>query len=163
LIYSNNGRFLCGTDASLVGEFERLLFPPMQAILQLDIPEFTPYVFQIISQLLEYHQNEIPALYQPLLPPLLQPVLWENSGNWKGCIDYTDCAGNVPALVRLLQAYLARGAQQIVAANQLPAFLGVFQKLIASRLNDHHGFELLTSITQNVPMYARATVSIDVP
>ena len=56
----------------------------MQAILQLDIPEFTPYVFQIISQLLEFHkEGGIPAPYQPLLQPLLLPILWESSGT--GC------------------------------------------------------------------------------
>lgn len=114
----------------------------MQGILQADIPEFTPYVFQILSQLLEFHQEKgIPAPYQPLLPPLLQPVLWE-------------LGGNIPALVRLLEAYLARGGDQIVAQNQLPAFLGIVQKLVASRANDHFGFDMLNSVFQHVPIAA---------
>lgn len=134
-------RFLCASNAALVVEFERLLFPAFQSILALDIPEFTPYVFQILSQMLEYHKlpSPIPAIYQPLLQPLLMPSVWENHGN-------------VPALVRLLQAYLAHGGEEIANNNQLPAFLGIFQKLLASRLNDHHGFDLLLSIFQNIPL-----------
>ena len=60
--------------------------------------------------------------------------------------------GNVPGLVRLLEAYLDCGGKEIAEKNQLPAFLGIFQKLIASRQNDHFGFELLVSIFQHVPM-----------
>jgi exportin-2 (importin alpha re-exporter) len=133
-------RFLCtGQQMQLVTQFEELLFPPFQGILSADIPEFTPYVFQILAQLFEYHMEPgVPALYQPLLAPLLMPSLWESHGN-------------VPALVRLLQAYLSHGGESIASSNQLPAFLGIFQKLIASRLNDHHGFDLLLSIFQHVP------------
>ena len=56
-----------------------------------------------------------------LFPPLLSPVLWERSGN-------------VPALVRLLQAYLQKAHSAIVTGNHLAAILGVFQKLTASKV-----------------------------
>lgn len=55
-------------------------------------------------------------------------------------------------MVRLLEAFLARGGEELVQTNKLPAFLGIFQKLIASRLNDHYGFDLLTSIFQHIPI-----------
>lgn len=58
--------------------------------------EFLPYVFQVMSLLLEIHSNSIPSSYMALFPHLLQPVLWERSGN-------------IPPLVRLLQAYLQKG------------------------------------------------------
>jgi exportin-2 (importin alpha re-exporter) len=133
-------RFLCGFNLAFVPEFESLLFPPIQAILQMDIPEFTPYVLQIMSQLLELNQGSgIPDSYTAFLPPILQPPLWEMQGN-------------IPALVRLLQAYLTHGKADIVTSNQLPAFLGIFQKLIASRANDQHGFDLLVSVFNNVPI-----------
>jgi len=74
--------------------------------------------------------------YLDLFPMLLQPVLWERSGN-------------IPALTKLLQAYLKRGANEI--SSNLMALLGVFQKLIASRANDHEGFYLLGSIIEHVP------------
>jgi exportin-2 (importin alpha re-exporter) len=69
------------------------------------------------------------------LPPLLAPVLWERTAN-------------IPALVRLLQAFLQKGGKQIVAAKQLEPILGVFQKLVASKINDHEGFYLLEAIVQ---------------
>lgn len=98
-------------------------------------------MFQILSQLLELHDlnSPYPDAYKALLPPLLTPTLWESRGN-------------VPALVRLLRAFLSRGAQDIVAANQLPPMLGVFQHLIASKANDTYGFELLEAIFESVPL-----------
>lgn len=90
--------------------------------------------------MLEQHTgNDLPEAYLNLLPPLLTPALWEQRGN-------------VPALVRLLQAFLARGAEGIVANNQLQALLGIYQKLISSRINDSFGFELLQSIFEHVPL-----------
>lgn len=69
----------------------------------ISLPEFIPYVFQVMSLLLEMHKNEIPSSYMALFPHLLQPVLWERTGN-------------IPPLVRLLQAYLERGASTIASA-----------------------------------------------
>ena len=133
-------RFLCSANRGFVSEFETMLFPTIQAIVQLDIPEFIPYVLQIMSQLLELNEGPgIPGPYLAFLPPILQPPLWEMHGN-------------IPALVRLLQAYLTHGANEILNANQLPAFLGIFQKLIASRANDQYGFDLLVSIFSHVPI-----------
>lgn len=62
--------------------------------------EFIPYVFQILSLLIELHTDTIPDTYLQLFPHLLTPLLWERPGN-------------IPPLVRLLQAYIAKGAKQI--------------------------------------------------
>ena len=69
---------------------------------------------------------------------LLVPVLWERPANIK-------------PLVRLLQAYVSRGPQQVVSTNKIEALLGVFQKLIASKTNDHEGFYLLQTMIQSLP------------
>jgi exportin-2 (importin alpha re-exporter) len=112
--------------------FERFCLP---------VSEFVPYVFQILSQLLELHPvNELPEAYSNLLGPLLTAALWEQRGN-------------VPALVRLWRALLRRGASQIVGANQVQALLGVFQKLISSNVNDIHGFTLLQALFECLPVY----------
>jgi hypothetical protein len=42
--------------------------------------EFMPYVFQIMSQLLELHDPPAPPAYQELFPHLLAPPLWEKLG-----------------------------------------------------------------------------------
>ncbi|KAI8903551.1 Cse1-domain-containing protein [Gorgonomyces haynaldii] len=129
---------VCVANPALVVNFEGLLFPPFQQILANDVAEFMPYVFQILAQLLSLHSDGVPPAYAQMLPPLLLPVLWENHGN-------------VPALVSLLNAYLARGANTIVQQQQLVPILGVCQKLLASRLNDGYGFDLLNGVFKNVP------------
>uniref|UniRef100_A0A8C5MWL8 Exportin-2 n=1 Tax=Leptobrachium leishanense TaxID=445787 RepID=A0A8C5MWL8_9ANUR len=133
-------RITCRANPAAVGSFEQALFIVFTEILQTDVQEFIPYVFQVMSLLLEMHKNEIPDSYMALFPHLLQPVLWERTGN-------------IPPLVRLLQAYLERGASAIAAnaTDKIPGLLGVFQKLIASRANDHQGFYLLNSIIEHLP------------
>jgi exportin-2 (importin alpha re-exporter) len=84
--------------------------------------------------MLELHTSrELPASYTALLPSLLTPALWQSRSN-------------VPALVRLLQAFLAKGSDQILTASTLSSLLGIYQSLIASRVNDDYGFELLLSL-----------------
>lgn len=62
--------------------------------------EFIPYVFQILSLLIDLHSTGVPEAYMALFSHLLNPVLWERPGN-------------IPALVRLLQAYIEKAAKQI--------------------------------------------------
>uniref|UniRef100_A0A8C8LWG6 Exportin-2 n=1 Tax=Oncorhynchus tshawytscha TaxID=74940 RepID=A0A8C8LWG6_ONCTS len=133
-------RITCKANPTTVGSFEEALFPVFTEILQNDVQEFVPYVFQVMSLLLEIHTSSIPNSYMALFPHLLQPVLWERTGN-------------IPPLVRLLQAYLEKGAATIAssAADKIPGLLGVFQKLIASKANDHQGFYLMNSIIEHMP------------
>uniref|UniRef100_A0A8C5Z290 Exportin-2 n=1 Tax=Marmota marmota marmota TaxID=9994 RepID=A0A8C5Z290_MARMA len=133
-------RITCKANPAAVVNFEEALFLVFTEILQNDVQEFIPYVFQVMSLLLETHKNDIPSSYMALFPHLLQPVLWERTGN-------------IPALVRLLQAFLERGSNTIAsaAADRIPGLLGVFQKLIASKANDHQGFYLLNSIIEHMP------------
>ncbi|KAH8547636.1 putative importin-alpha export receptor [Umbelopsis sp. PMI_123] len=144
-------RFICPSSPAAVAEFENLLFGPFQVILAQDIQEFTPYVFQLLAQLLDFHTGkELSEAYIALLDPLLNPALWEY--------------GNIPALVPLVQSYLSRGVDTILARNKLTPILGVFQKLMASRQHDHYGFGILNAIVVNVPLdvitpYLRAIVT----
>jgi len=125
-------RYICAATPSAVDAFEQLLFPPFQNVLQLDISEFTPYVFQVLAQLLECRTTLSPA-YESLFPPLLTPVMWERPGN-------------IPALVRLVCAYMAKGKAHVLP--QLERVLGVFQKLLSVRSTDGHACRLLTSMWQ---------------
>lgn len=103
--------------------FEGLLFPTFQNVLAQDVSEFVPYVFQILAQLLAARpQNSgLSDAYRSLFIPLLSPALWERRGN-------------IPALVDLYKAYISRGMAEIVAGNHLTGVLGVFQKLLASKV-----------------------------
>lgn len=130
-------RTTCKTSIESVSQFEQLLFPPFTELLQKDVQEFIPYVFQILSLLIELHKDTVPETYMQLFPHLLTPLLWERPGN-------------IPPLVRLLQAYIEKGAKQI-EPEKLNGLLGIFQKLIASKANDHEGFYLLNSIVEHMP------------
>ncbi|XP_029650427.1 exportin-2 [Octopus sinensis] len=123
-------------NPTAVTTFEGALFAPFTEILRQDVQEFVPYVFQILSMLIELQQNEL-APYMALFPHLLVPVLWERPGN-------------IPPLVRLLQAIIQKGAKQI-EPDKLNGLLGAFQKLIASKANDHEGFYLLNYIIEFLP------------
>lgn len=62
--------------------------------------------------LIELRSGQIPDTYLALFPHLLAPVLWERPGN-------------IPPLVRLIQAYIHKAADQIEAEKlvSLYAFL----------------------------------------
>merc|ERR1719499_2799603 len=68
-------RSVCSRHPEQTQSFEMLLFPPFQTVLQMDVLEFTPYVFQVFAQLLEYRPNDagLGDSYSMLLPPLLMP------------------------------------------------------------------------------------------
>ncbi|CAG9813279.1 unnamed protein product [Phaedon cochleariae] len=137
-------RIVCKSNQSAVRSFEDILFPIFQGILQQDIQEFIPYVFQILSLLMENTApGAIPEPYMQLLPCLLAPILWERPAN-------------VSPLVRLLSAFATQAAPQIVAQDKLSGYLGVFQKLIASKTNDHEGFHLMQNLIQHFPTEAMA-------
>lgn len=158
------GRFICPVSENAVTEFEKLLFGPFQSILTQEGHEFMPYVFQLLAQLLEQHGgHDLTPDYVALLNPLMNPPLWEQGvyclkpwlreyGSDK--VKTNICLiGNIPALVRLIQTYLAKGANTILAENKLEPILGIFQqKLVNSRQNDHYGMLLLEAVTKYVPL-----------
>lgn len=134
-------KIVCVAEPSAVSSFEEALFPIFQNILQQDILEFMPYVFQMLALLLEMREktNTIPEAYWALFPCLLSPALWDRSGN-------------VTPLIRLICSFIRQGAPQVAAMQKLNAILGVFQKMIASKANDHEGFFLLQNLIQFYPI-----------
>ena len=131
-------RSVCLKDPNATSQFEPLLFIPFNAILQQDVAEFTPYVFQILAQLLELRApgTGLGEAYTQLFPPLLTPSIWEKKGN-------------VPALARLFQAYIDKAAVEL--APKLNPILGVFQKLLASKATEISAFEILNSAISHFP------------
>lgn len=125
-------KIACTNNPSAVSNFEPLLFPIFTNILVEDVQEFMPYVFQILSMFIEMYPptQPVPEPYMELFAYLLMPPLWEKPA----CIA---------PLVRLLQAYIRNSCQKIVSMGKLVPLLGIFQKLIASKSNDHQGFNLL--------------------
>eukprot|EP00049_Salpingoeca_infusionum_P007297 m.118464 g.118464 ORF g.118464 m.118464 type:complete len:939 (-) comp13655_c0_seq2:4264-7080(-) len=127
-------------DTETIAVFEQAFFPPFEYILSQGVEEFTPYAFQLLSQLLEKRPAPIPETYMALLGGLTSPDLWQNTAN-------------TTPLVRLLNAFLVKGRDTLFTTDQeLLALLGVFQKLIASRMWDHEGFNLLQHIIECLSM-----------
>jgi exportin-2 (importin alpha re-exporter) len=121
---------------------EKALYDPFAAILQADVQEFTPYVFQLFAALLEANPaGTLSDYYVQLIQPILMPTLWESKGN-------------VPALVRLLAAIIPRGVNDIIANNQVEPILGIFQKLITTKVQESHGFDLIEAVIASFPATA---------
>ncbi|CAG5027047.1 unnamed protein product, partial [Parnassius apollo] len=131
------------SNPNAISAFEDALFPIFQEILQNDVQEFMPYVFQMLSLLLELRGSTSGSssssasgdgdAYGALLPCLVAPPLWERPAN-------------VRPLVRLLCAFVAVRTDLVLRSGKLNAMLGVFQKLIASKTNDHEGFYLVQTM-----------------
>ncbi len=116
-------------------KFEEALYAPFASVLSNDVEEFKPYVFQLFAALLESRPSgALSEYYKALITPILNHDLWLSRGN-------------VPALSRLLCAIIPRGAQDIVANNQIEAILGVFQNLIAKKSKlESYAFDILESV-----------------
>ena len=138
-------RALCLRDPYLTGSFEALLFPLFQDVLQGHVLELSPYIFQVIAQLLEYCPNEagLGEVYMSLLPQCLSSALWERRGN-------------VPALTQLIHAYLRKPAAASVLEQNLEGIHGVFKKLLSDGMtNSIRGinecaFEILDAVFAHV-------------
>lgn len=133
-------RIVCKQNPGAVQMFEAALFPIFHEMLVQDVQEFMPYVFQILSLLLELHERgQISEMYVELYPFLLSPILWERTGN-------------IHPLVRLLRAFIMKcEPTQMESMLKIQGLLGVFQKLIASKANDHEGFLLMQSLIEFCP------------
>lgn len=125
-------KITCDKDPSAISSFESVLFPIFQHILVQDVQEFSSYVFEILAMLLEYHESsqQIPPPYMELFSFLLVPLIWERQAN-------------IAPVVRLIQAYIKCNFKEIHTLGKLEPLLGVFQKLISSKSNDHFGFHLV--------------------
>ena len=114
-------------------------------MLAQDVAEFSPYVFQILAQMLEFRPDGLSDPYRALFQPLLSPSLWERKAN-------------CPALVRLLRAYLKQGAAEVIPAH-LQALLGIFQKLLALKSTEDQAFSLLDALVVKVSPFVFLFVS----
>ena len=98
-----------------------------------------PYVFQIFAQLLELRQNGMGLSngYKELFQPLLDPALWMSRGN-------------VPALVRILVAYLKVAPE--LCMSKLQQLLGCWQSAYSTRSTESSSFDLLSVIVTCLPL-----------
>ncbi|GFY93580.1 cellular apoptosis susceptibility protein, putative / importin-alpha re-exporter [Actinidia rufa] len=127
----------CDKDPSLISDFETRLFPSLELILGRDVTEFFPYAFQLLAQLVELNRPPVPQHYMQIFQILLLPDSWKKSGN-------------VPALVRLLQAFLQKAPHELNQEGRLTQVLGIFNKLVSSPSTDEQGFYVLNTVFENM-------------
>ena len=123
-------------------KLEEQLYPPFQQILENDVQDFIPYVFQLLSALLENTpSNTIPQPYTSLIGPILK-------------VEYWTTKGYVPALTRLLTTMILKGSNEFLANDRLEAVLGIFQQLLMTKANEGHALDLLECVLANFPSSA---------
>ncbi|KAG8951757.1 importin-alpha export receptor [Tulasnella sp. 408] len=130
--------YITSADESSITHFEAALSGPISSILQQDITEFIPYILQILAQMLEVHSATVPDAYRSLLGILMAPTSWTHRAN-------------VPALIRLLNAFLSKDAVRMEAEGHIKTVVAIIQsRLIPSKLDDQYGFELLQTIVRTI-------------
>lgn len=105
---------VCRSNPNATSDFEALLMPPFETVLSMDVvrpsfpshqrplghaanttlhlplllstlqAEFTPYVFQILAQLLLYRPNGMSPAFSRLFGPILSASVWERKSNVPG-------------------------------------------------------------------------------
>ena len=122
-------------------QFESLVFPPFQSVLNQDVTEFIPYVFQVLALLLSARPpaSGLSDSYKALFPPLLSPVLWKQRGY-------------VPALSDLFKAYIITGMSDILIGKHLEGILGIFQELLSVKVHETYAFRLINQLYKNIAL-----------
>uniref|UniRef100_A0A0D9UYL1 Importin N-terminal domain-containing protein n=1 Tax=Leersia perrieri TaxID=77586 RepID=A0A0D9UYL1_9ORYZ len=124
-------------DPALLPVFEASLFPVLQRILVEDISEFWPYAFQIFAQLVNMSQPPLSQNYMQLFGVLLSSATW----------DRPPC---VPALVRLLRAFLRKIPNELNQEARLPNILLIFRSLLSRSSTEDSAFFMLNTLVENV-------------
>lgn len=130
-------RRVCERDPSVLSAFETSLLPSLQAILSNNVIEFFPYAFQLLAQLVELNRSPLPQQYMQIFGILLLPDLWSK-------------AADVPALVRLLQAFLRMAPNELNQGGELNKVLAIFGRLINSSRTDEQAFFVLNTVVENL-------------
>lgn len=144
-LFESLGASIRFTGPQKYDELERALFPVFMEILQGDVEEFTPYIFQLLALMVAINPSQtLSANFQGLLQPVLTLRTW-------------DARGNVPALTRLLINMLPRAAEQIAASNQTEAVLIIFQKLVSSKAYESHAMDLIEAVVASFAVTALET------
>ncbi|WPH00848.1 Hypothetical protein R9X50_00367800 [Acrodontium crateriforme] len=123
-------------------KLESSLLPVFMEVLQGDVEEFTPYVFQLFAALVITNPSPtLSANIQSLLQPILTLSTWDRKGN-------------VPALSKLLGNIIPRSAEQIAMTNQTEAILVIFQKLVSSKAYETYAMDLIDTVVTSFPATA---------
>lgn len=105
---------VCKASPDATERFETLLFPPFQKVLANDVEALSPYVYQVLAQMLELRPSGVSPAYMSMFPVLLTPTLW-------------DRVSNVPAIVKLIEVgvYFTQCQRDITLTSPLLKLTGL--------------------------------------
>ena len=141
-------RSTVGARAEAAGDFEGLLFPHARTVLDSEVLEFQPYMFQLLALLLDLAPAGAPLSpnFASLLPALLTPPPWRRRGN-------------VPALATLLCCYVRKGGARLLqgeggggaAGGALVPILTVWRELLGTKGHEGYAFAVLDALALTAP------------
>jgi exportin-2 (importin alpha re-exporter) len=127
----------------VAAQFEAAVMPHAAAIIQNDVLEFQPYLYQVLAAYLDARAPFAGAV-RSMLPALLAPLQWQRRGG-------------VPALASLMCAFLERGgAPALLADGALPPLLAAWRGVLAVKGQEAHAFALLDALFLHLPADALA-------
>ena len=128
---------VCASNPSAVDAFEQALFPVFQQILGGEAStEFSSYIFQLLALLLEC-RADVSEHYRSIYPSLFAPVLYDN-------------IGNIPALTRLLCAYISKQPSLKLTGDSVQQPLAIFQKLLSNKRQHLYALDLLAVLVDSL-------------
>ena len=120
--------------SELCEEAEKDLVPAFDVIFQEEILDLTPYVYQLMAQLLEARKGDVDALWQRYS---VQFTELTTANHWERF-------ANIPALTRLVCSYM-RFAPTYVAEH-VTALLGIFKRVNELKTYEKHSFRLMLDL-----------------
>lgn len=118
---------------------ESKVVPHLFNILQSDQSDLFPYTFQLMSILVESnYRPDFPDYIKSLIPVVMQPALWS-----------VPC--NIPGLVRFLQSCFVKNPEIFLNSQAVEALVSIFRILVNSKVNDIHGFSLISALFGILP------------
>lgn len=131
------------------GGLDKHIIPVVELIIQNDVAEYTPYALQLIALLLDQSHRELQRgaavnqeAYVAFFPSLLRPDYWARSAN-------------VPALILVLGAFIRCLPQLPFGDQYSDQVLAIYQRLIASKAYDIHGFRLANAFLNHLDNYPK--------
>lgn len=122
----------------VAAQFDAAIVPHAAAIIQNEVLEFQPYLYQILAVYLD-QRADFAGTVRSMLPALLAPQQWQRRGG-------------VPALASLMCVFLARGgAAPLVADGALGPLLNGWRCALAVKGNEGHAFSLLDALLLHLP------------
>lgn len=109
------------------------LYPLCTQILSCNVPEFIPYILQIISQIVQYSNQDETLIH--FFEQVTIPKMW-------------DVHFNVPSLVMVVSSYLAKFPAMFSndECRRLKTVLGIFQSLLLSKRLETFALDILQSV-----------------